>query len=325
MCDGTRVGTGLGDRLLQVWAAALFARLQNGTLLSQWRCNGARRDAGRAYDRRLHVHDPAVALTGATAFRPADGCTQTVVFGHSGDAPPRNALPLAPPEGRPARVASALAGLLLSVKGPWPPVPLFVAIARATHLAPALARLAPPARLGGCVCVHLRATDRVGATPEDPDAGQWARLRDRSLLYLRRRAPPCVFVAGDDDALVAAYGGEVDAMQLLRAPGNATTSLRLRLPPPPRRAAAVLRGLGPAVDLARLAACGEVVSVARFSAFALSSALSGAGVLTAFAEGGGPGAHGFREWDGVLVRLSVVPEGGEAAAAEAAAAAAAGG
>lgn len=274
VCDETRPPTGLGDRLTVFWGACALARVRNDTLRSLWRPH-ARDDPHPAVDVSALVLPSSCYLT--TSFYGPVLRSLCRVYA-------RRCAGVSPGCDTYLSLLDTQHGWLLAA---WPsavasrfdvPVSLdtlaatYRAVARETRLGvPYDTDAAALQRLRNATCVHLRSTDKMAegqaANAVETSEAEWQELREWSLAYLRVAQSPAVFVIGDDARRAALYVRDARRLGLVL----------LDLPVP--SFAATDAGARVLLDLQRLAACAEIVLVAKFSSFALSASLMGGGRL----------------------------------------------
>ena len=299
--------SGLGDRLLDVWAAKTIARLHSPDRVLAVHWHDGRRFASFVGDYSTQGFSVAGCTFADSA--PPGALALPDVFSHTA-LNDRGLVCL----------ASDVWQVILRTGMIWgnsppdrlhadrtfysldPSLSLDVVIATyrdvASHTAPALAiEAALPPGIDGCVGVHLRLGDKLVAqeTAVDMSEPTWRALEQRTLAYL----DTCLargerfFLCSDDPGYKAALAHH------LRARGA------LVITSDPARAPRALLGSAALVDFFALSRCASIVQMTKYSTFSLAAALaSGVPLVNLFHDTTGSG-HRLDTWRSALAAVSL--------------------
>jgi hypothetical protein len=294
--------SGLGDRLLDLWAAATIARLHDPA-----RVLAVRWHPGHRFSSFTGDYDPAafsVAGCMLVDTPPPGAAALPGVFSHVA-MNDRGLLPLAGDvwqvvlrtgmiwgNSSPERLHADLPFYSLD-----PAITLervigtFSVVARGTAPSPQIWQAAPPG-IDTCVGVHVRLGDKLvpKETAVDMSEITWRDLERKALAYLdvciADRRP--LFVCSDDPGYLAALTGH------LRSKGAAVVAA------PPAQAPSSMPGSRALVDFFALSRCRTIVQMTKYSTFSLAAALiGGAPLVNFYGEGAGPG-HRLDIWRSAL-------------------------
>ena len=279
LCDGTRIMTGLADRLESLVNACAYARLAGLELQSLWRAN---RDAehGRVYNRHLLATPTGCSFTTHLPFR-HQMCTERVHLVNDFGIP--YGVISAPQVLQGLRQRHAQLNVTLEAVRCE-----LLRAARELSIAPGLEALV--AGMGNATCAHVRRGDKIVKdgtnTSRDATEAQWAEIRARSLAHaagIIAAGETQFFVVGDDALEVRDYEAALVASgaHVLRRPSPASS----------RR----VSGLDAVVDFFRLAACRRVLMVSVYSGFPILASVVANSKVYAFSRG----ESGAIDWDGI--------------------------
>lgn len=294
--------SGLGDRLLDLWAARAIATLHDPKSLLCVRWHGGRQFATFAGNYGLD----GLAIAGCTfvSSPPAGAATLSSHFSHVA-LNDRGLVPL--PGG--TRQIVLRAGMIWGNSPPErlhadlafhaldPAIPLAYVIAAyrdaASRTKPAPSILsAIPDGIDGCIGLHVRLGDKIVTeeTAIDMSETTWRELESQALAYVEGciawRRP--IFVCADDTA----YRARLVAH--LQSRGG------LVLASDPERAPAGMAGASALMDFFALARCSVIVQMTKYSTYSLAAALAGRVPLVNFFQDRGGRGHRLDIWRGAL-------------------------
>ena len=294
--------SGLGDRLLDLWAARTIATLHDPQSLLYVRWHAGRHFATFVGDYgtegfsiagcvfvpappagavALSDHFSHVALNERGLVQLPGGLRQIVLRAGMfwGNSPPER----------------LHADLAFHALDPAMPLPCVIAAYRdaASRTQPAPSILsAIPNHIEGCIGLHVRLGDKLvtNETAIDMEEATWRGLEGRTLAYLEGciawRRP--IFVCSDD----AAYRARLIAH--LQARGGMVVL------PDPEQAPRGLVGAPALADFFALARCSAIVQMTKYSTFSLAAALAGRVPLVNFFQDHTGRGHRLDIWRSAL-------------------------